>query len=128
MNEKIAKPQTLTTAGGERLIVLPEADYIRLIQAMEDNADAASAIEFRRKLASGEEELLPASFVDRMLAGENLVRLWREYRGMTSSTLAEKAEVAQSYLSEIETGKKDGGVRTMKKLADALGVKLDDLI
>lgn len=128
MNEKIAKPQTLTTAGGERLIVLAEAEYIRLVEASEDAEDMAMVAEFRSKLATGEEEFLPAAFVDRMLAGENLVRLWREHRAMTSSSLAEKAGVAQSYLSEIETGKKDGGIRTMKKLADALGVTLDDLV
>lgn len=128
MNEKIPKPQTLTTASGERLIVLSEAEYNRLVETAEDAADMTSAAEFRRKLAAGDEELLPTAFVDRMLAGENLVRLWREHRAMTSSALAEKADVAQSYLSEIETGKKDGGIRTMKKLADALNVTLDDLV
>jgi len=128
MNEMIPKPQTLITAGGERLIVLSEAEYDKLVEIAEDAADIASTTEFRRKLAGGEEDLLPAAFIDRMLAGENLVRLWREHRAMTSSALAEKADVAQSYLSEIETGKKDGGIRTMKKLADALRVTLDDLV
>ena len=128
MNEKVSGPQTLTTAGGERLIVLSEADYDRLVAAAEDAEDMAMVAEFRRKLAIGEEEFLPTAFVDRMLAGENLVRLWREHRTMTSSALAKRAGVAQSYLSEIETGKKDGGIRTMKKLADALGVTLDDLV
>jgi DNA-binding XRE family transcriptional regulator/PHD/YefM family antitoxin component YafN of YafNO toxin-antitoxin module len=128
MNEKIAKPQTLTTAGGERLVVLPEADYNRLLERLEDATDEATIVKFREKLAAGEEELLPSVLVDRMMAGENLVRLWREHRNMTSLALAEKAEISQSYLSEIETGKKDGGIRTMKKLADALNVKLDDLV
>lgn len=128
MNDKIPSQQTLTTSSGERLIVLSEAEYNRLIEASEDAEDTAMVGEFRRKLAAGEEEFLPAAFVDRMPSGENLVRLWREHRAMTSSSLAEKAGVAQSYLSEIETGKKDGGIKTMKKLADALGVTLDDLV
>jgi DNA-binding XRE family transcriptional regulator len=120
--------QTIMTSSGERLIVLPEADYNLLVEAAEDAADRSTVADIQRKLKAGEEEMLPAAFVERMLTGENALRLWREYRGLTSSALAEKAGVAQSYISEIETGKKDGSVRTIKKLASALDVTLDDIV
>lgn len=117
----------IITPAGERLAVLPEAEYLKLVESAEDAADRAAVADIRRKLASGEEELLPASFVDRILAGESPLRVWREHRGLSASALAEKAAVAQSYVSEIETGKKDGSLKTMRKLADALGVSIDDL-
>jgi transcriptional regulator with XRE-family HTH domain len=42
--------------------------------------------------------------------------------------LAERAGIAQPYLSQIETGKREGTLQTMKKIADALKLTVDDLI
>jgi hypothetical protein len=41
-----------------------------------------------------------------MLAGENLVWLWRDHRGTTGQELATEAQINTSYLSEIEKGHK----------------------
>jgi DNA-binding XRE family transcriptional regulator/PHD/YefM family antitoxin component YafN of YafNO toxin-antitoxin module len=120
--------QIITTPTGERLVVLPEADYEALLDAADDAADAAALRSFRARLASGEEELLPAAMVERILAGENAVRVWREHRGLTVRALAEKAGLTQPFVSQIETGKRDGTVATMRRIAEALGVALDDLV
>ena len=42
--------------------------------------------------------------------------------------LADISGLSQSLISEIESGKKDGGMRAMKALAAALGTTIDDLI
>jgi transcriptional regulator with XRE-family HTH domain len=42
--------------------------------------------------------------------------------------LEKKSGVKQSYISEIETRKKTGSVATLKALADALNLTVDDLI
>ena len=47
---------------------------------------------------------------------------------MSQDTLAKRAGITQSYLSEIEIGRKTGDVRTLRKLADALKVSLDNLV
>lgn len=120
--------QTIVTPSGERLVLLPEAEYEALLAAAEEAADGAAVEAFRRKLAAGEEELLPAAMVDRVLAGESLVRVWRDHRGLTSKALAEKAGIAQAYLSQIEAGKREGTTDTLRKLATALGVSIDDLV
>ncbi|RDJ21796.1 XRE family transcriptional regulator [Bosea caraganae] len=120
--------QIITSPTGERLVVLPEAEYQALVEAAEDAADISAIARFERRLAAGEEEFVPSEMVDRILAGENVVRVWREHRGLTASALAEKAGIAQSYLSQIETGKREGTLQTMKKIADALKVTVDDLI
>jgi ribosome-binding protein aMBF1 (putative translation factor) len=119
--------QFITSPTGERLVVLAEADYQALVEAAEDAEDSAAARRFSERLASGEEELLPAEMVDRILDGENPTRVWREHRGSSVKDLAEKAGIAPAYLSQVETGKRDGTVATLRKLADALGVTLDDL-
>ncbi len=122
------KDQIDLTIDGEPYVALARGRYEQLVELVEDAADAAAVERFNARLAAGEEELLPSEMVDRMLAGENLVRVWREHRGLTVSALAEKAGIAQPYLSQIETGKREGTLQTMKKIADALRVTLDDLV
>ncbi|WP_267428512.1 helix-turn-helix transcriptional regulator [Methylobacterium sp. GC_Met_2] len=120
--------QTITTPAGDRLVVLPEAEYTALVEAAEDGADRAAVAQFRRLFATGEEELVPAVVVDRLLSGESRVRVWREHRGMKAAALAEAACIGQAYLSQIETGKREGTVETYRKLAEALAIGLDELL
>lgn len=94
----------------------------------EDAADALTVRRFKERLASGEEGMLPAEMVDRILSGESPVRAWREHRGLSTLELASQAGITQPYLSQIETGKRVGGINTMKRLAQALGVTIDDLV
>ena len=44
-------------------------------------------------LAAGEDELIPAEYVKRMLAGERPLRVWRDYRGLTQAALADSSGV-----------------------------------
>ncbi len=120
--------QVIVSPAGDRLVVLPDADYEALVELAEDAEDAAAFGAFQARLAAGEEELLPSEMVERMLNGENPVRVWREQRGLSATALAEKAGIAQPYLSQIENGKRDGTVDTFKRIAAALGVTVDDLV
>jgi DNA-binding XRE family transcriptional regulator len=119
--------QFIETDDGKRLAVLPEADYRALIEAKEESNDLAAVREFDARLARGEEELIPAEYVNRMLDGENKIRVWREYRGLTVKALAEAAGVTPAYLSQIETGAREGTLATLKKLSAALRVIIDDI-
>ena len=116
------------TIDGEPFVALSRRAYDKLVEAAEDAADLAAIARFERRLAAGEEEFIPSEMVDRILAGENRVRVWREHRGMTVAALAEKAGITQPYLSQIETGKREGTLQTMKKVAEALKIGLDDLV
>jgi DNA-binding XRE family transcriptional regulator len=119
--------QIITTPNGERLVILPEAEFIALREALEDQQDIEAARAFQRRLAAGEEELVPADIVKRIIAGENKVRVWREFRGFSQRDLAAKAAVSTGYLSQIETGGRDGTFNTMKRIAAALDISVDDL-
>lgn len=115
--------QRITTPKGETLVVLPLSDYEKLV----DGVDIAAAERVKTDIAAGRDELVPADFADRILAGENRVRVWRSYRGTTAIDLANRTGLSQSYISEIETGKKEGSISAMKKIAEALNVDLDDI-
>ncbi|MGP1276526.1 MAG: helix-turn-helix domain-containing protein [Caulobacterales bacterium] len=116
--------QTITTPTGEKLVVIPLEHYEALIDA----ADVASAEKVAASVLSGEEELVPASVVKELVEGGNPVRVWRRYRGLTARDLASKAGISPAFLSEIETGRKEGSVSALKRLAGALKVDLDDLV
>lgn len=120
--------QVIITPNGERLVMLPEAEFERLRDAAEMAFDVAAYDEAKRRLASGEEDLLPSEMVKRILSGENPIRVWREHRGMSVKALAESVGIAAAYLSQVETGKRDGTVDTFRKIAAALSITIDDLI
>ena len=82
------------------------------------------AIEQRAK---GQDEMIPSEFADRILEGESAVRVWREYRKLSVQELAGQANISASCLSQIESGSRSGTVPTMKALALALHLDLDDL-
>ena len=49
------------------------------------------------------------------------------YRGLSQRALAARAGLNFTYLSQLETCARKGTTATMKKLAEALGVDLDDV-
>ena len=60
-----------------------------------------------------------------------LIRMkeYRERENISMNQLAKKAGISQSLVCDIENGKvKNPGVRTMKRIADALNCSLDDLV
>jgi len=121
------KPNIITTPSGDRMVLIPLEEYERLIEAAEDAADARDVDEIRRRLATGEEELIPAEVVDRMIDGENKLRVWREFRGMSAKQLAGATALAAPYISQLETCKREGTIETFKKIATALRVDIDDI-
>lgn len=58
--------------------------------------------------------------------GHNLARL-RSQAGLSQDQLAEKADLDRTYLSGIERGVRNPGIKVVIRLARALGVTLDQL-
>lgn len=119
------------TPNGEELVLLGKQDYddlVRQAELAEDLADAETVRVFHEKLARGEEELIPLEIVGRLIDGENPIRVWREHRGLSAKKLAEMASISAAYLSELETGKKEGSLSVFKSIATALRLDLDDLV
>lgn len=52
------------------------------------------------------------------------LKYMRERRNMTQAELAKKADVSQSTIAQIESGKKDPSLSTIKKLSEALDVHI----
>ena len=58
----------------------------------------------------------------------NKIKKLREEKRLTQKELAEEMELAQSTIAMLESGKKEGSTKTLKKLADFFNVTLDYLI
>jgi transcriptional regulator with XRE-family HTH domain len=57
----------------------------------------------------------------RSRVGTNLQKLRRD-RGVTQEELAHKAEIHQTYLSGVESGKRNPSIGVLERIAKGLGV------
>jgi DNA-binding XRE family transcriptional regulator len=110
------------------MVTIPLDEYKSLKMAVEELADLRAYDRAMAALDRSEDELIPADQAQRMIAGESPLRVWREYRGLTQTALAQASSVNRVQIVNIETGDKNGSVETLRKLADVLGITIDDLI
>ncbi len=112
---------------GQKMAMLPLADYQQLLDLAEDQADIAAAQRAEARRLAGE-EYVPFELVNAIIQGENALRAWRKYRGLTQLQLAGLAQLRKSTVSEIENGKAQGKPALWRALADALKVSVDDIL
>ena len=56
------------------------------------------------------------------------LRLVRVFHDMNQTTLADRLQISKSYLSEIESGKKQATLELLRKYADTFGMPLSSLL
>ncbi len=79
--------------------------------------------EYRALTGHDAGEGLPESVMDDIAAGHgHPIRIIRKHRDLTQPDLADAAGISRPYLTEIETGRKDGSIRALKALALVLEV------
>ena len=125
MKEEI---QIIERDGKPEWAVLPYEEYLRLLEQAEMLEDIRDFDAAKTALENGEDELIPAEVVFAILDGENPIKVWREYRGLTQQQLADLAGISKPYLSQIETGKRKGTIEILSAMAKALDVSLDDVV
>jgi DNA-binding XRE family transcriptional regulator len=118
--------EKITRKGKEFAVILIE-DLQKLMDDSEMLADVKAYDAVKGRLERGEEELIPLEITERRIAGENPVKIWREYRELTQEGLSRASKVSRAMIAAIEAGHKTGGIATLKKLAAALEVDLDNL-
>lgn len=97
---------------GKPFILVPMHDYRRLVNGQ--NVAGSN---------------IPDDILDQIAIGnEHPVKIVRKFRGMTQADLAAAAGLSRPYLTEIETGKKEGSVTAFRVLAAALGTSIATLI
>jgi transcriptional regulator with XRE-family HTH domain len=69
----------------------------------------------------------PRGLYLRRVLARNVLRL-REARGMKQEELADAADLSQSQVSQVETAKHNIRMDVLHRLANALGVRVADLL
>ena len=119
--------QVIEKNGQIEWAVIPYPEYQKLLDAWEMLEDIRAYDEAKANIEAGE-ELIPSKVAYALLDGKNPIRVWREYRGLTQQQLAEKAGISKPYLSQLESGKRNGTTDMLKNIAQALHVGLDELV
>ena len=109
---------------GRRFAIVPLKDFEQLVQDSEmlEDIRAYDAAKTRK------EEAFPSEVAKRLVSGENPIRVFRDYRGLTQEQLARSVKIARPYLAEIEAGRKEGSVAVLKALARVLKLELADIV
>ena len=111
---------TAVALSGEKMVVQTVEECEAIVQ---DSGDAALA----REAKVG--PTMPDELVGKMLSGDlHPLAAWRMAAGLSQVALSEKAGVRAATISEIEAGRIDPRVSTVKALAEALGVEIGDVV
>ena len=94
----------------------------------ENLADSQAALAVQARIDDGIEEFVPETVVNRLTDGESPLRVWREYRGISQAALARAANTSRAQIAGIEAGGRADSVRTLRRLAGALGIEPDDIV
>jgi len=103
--------------------VVPWNDYVRLLGTDPEDLALVAAAEDARK-----DDRFSAEVTKRLVRGENVLKVLREWRGMTQEELGARAGLAKQYISQIETGRRNIGPKTAPALARALDVRAESLL
>jgi DNA-binding XRE family transcriptional regulator len=115
------------TRKGKEFAIIPVEDLQKLMAESEALADAKAYDAAKARLGRGDDELIPFEITERRLRGESTVKTWRKHRGLTQADLAKTSKVSRPMIAAIEAGHKTGAIATLKKLAQALKVDLENL-
>ena len=119
--------QIIEKEGQPEWAVIPYTTYLRLMEDAEMLQDIHAYDAAKQALADGE-ELVPSEVTYAILDGRNPIRVWREHRGFTQQQLAETTGISTPYLSQIESGKRQGTTEVLAAIAKSLGLSLDDIV
>jgi len=71
---------------------------------------------------------LPPDILQKLtVSNDSPIKTIRKFRGLTQDDLANACGLSRPYLTEIETGRKEGSIRSLKSIAKALNVPLERL-
>lgn len=108
--------------------VIPYDEYLTLVEKAEMLEDIQEFDRFQNASSSGEEHLFPMKIVDELLAGQNPIKVFREFQKMTQNELALKVGISIPYLSQLESGIRKGSIKVLSEISKALGVDLEMIL
>ena len=104
--------------------VVPWDEYVKVFKPTEDELDLMA---YRQALAQDDGERFPAAVIKRLSAGENPVRVYREYYDMTQEELGAKVGVTGVYIGAVERCARPLSRKLATKIASVFNIDAEDL-
>ena len=120
--------QIIEKNGKPEWAVIPFQDFKKIQEALEDTEDIKEIEDNLKAISDGTEMTVPGEVTFAILDGISPIRAWRDYKGIKMNELAKKVGISSSYLSQIENGKRNPTIGTLKLLAKELEINIDMLI
>jgi DNA-binding XRE family transcriptional regulator len=120
--------QIIEKNGKPEWAVIPYAEYQKLYEAFEDSEDINDIEENLKAIQEGKEIPLPGEVTFAILDGVNPIRAWRECKMIKMNELAKKVGISSAYLSQIENGKRNPTIDTLRAIAKELEIDIEVLI
>ena len=102
-------------------MLVPLVDFERIMSKSEDIVDTLA---FDAAIERAE-EAFPITLFDAIENGHNPIKIFREHRAIKQADLAHMVSISPAYLSQLESGIREGSVRIVKAIALALHIPLD---
>jgi hypothetical protein len=117
-------PQIIKAPDGSELVVITRAEYDALVNGLDEDEEDVAIFDARMaELKNGQAEVLPPEVAQFMLNGDSLLKALRKWRDQTQLYLEFKTGLSQSYISDLESGKKQGTPESLRKIAAALEIE-----
>lgn len=108
--------------------VVPYETYLQLVEKAEMLQDVQDYDSAKAALERGEDELVPSDVIYAILDGENPIKAWREYRGLSQQETAQKSGISVPHLSQFEKNKRKGSLDVLTAIARVLSVSLEQVV
>jgi len=110
----LTKPQVIIQDDKPAFAVIPWDEYESLV---------------KNQIPPDESDIwFPNEVVKVNVRGVSLIKAWREHFGLTQGELAAKANLKQPALARLEKPDANPRQSTLKKIADAMGITIEQLI
>ena len=120
--------QIIEKNGKPEWAIIPYGEFIK-IQELLENAEDIKDIEVNLKaIEENREIVVPGEVTFAIVDGTHPIRAWREYKNMRINDLAKRVGISGSFLSQIENGKRNPTIETLKSIASALEIEPEMLI
>ena len=120
--------QIIEKNGRPEWAIIPFSDYQKMQEALEDAEDIKEIEKSLNNVQEGIENGVPGEVTFAILEGVNPIRAWRQYKKIKMNAMAKKIRISPAYLSQIENGKRNPTVDTLKAIAHELAVDIDMLV
>ena len=120
--------QIIEKNGKPEWAVIPYREYQKLHEAQEDAEDIKDIETNLKAIHEGNEIAIPGDITFAILDGTSPIRAWRKYQQIKMNELAQKVGISPAYLSQIENGKRNPTIDTLKAIAKELNIEVEMLI